>query len=245
MLKALGSDLGSMTALAVVDAELHGETAGLGNHTSTIPKSPNYSPIYESVANLTSRTRMLVIGSFYGDSVELWQNFLDPDSLIVGIDVDAKLVKIADSQGIHVRIGAEQTSSSLSEVAAEFGPFDVILDTGSHTSSHMVDCFRCLFVSALRDGGAYIVEGVDCDYRKSYRDSPVSFIDLVRALIDAMHSKKVITSGTSPRKSSPDSMLEVSVPTITPALRSIEIYQSVVIVRRTTRDLTQTSFSHQ
>ncbi|WP_131812590.1 hypothetical protein [Mycobacterium mantenii] len=232
-----------MTMLPAVDAEIHGELAELGNRTPTVRKSPNYSSIYESVVDPTSRIRMFVIGSFYGDSVEMWQKFLHPDSLIVGIDVDAKLVKVADSQGIRVRIGGEQTISSLSETAAEFGPFDVILDTGSHTSSHMVDCFRCLFVSALSDGGAYIVERVDCDYRKFYRDSPVSFIDLVRALIDAMNSK-FITSGTSLRGSNPDNVLEVSVPTVTPTLGSIEIYESIVIVRRTTPDLTQTSFSH-
>lgn len=243
MLKALGPDLGSMTTLAAVDAELHREMAELGIHTPKVQKSPNYSPIYDSVVDPTSRIRMLVIGSFYGDSVEMWQELLHPDSLIVGIDVDAKLVKIADSQGIHVRIGREQTTS-LSGTAAEFGPFDVILDTGIHTNSHMVDCFRCLFVSALSDGGAYIVERVDCDYRKSYRNSPVSFIDLVRALIDAMHSK-VTTSGTSLRGRNPGNMLAVSVPTITPTLGSIEIYETIVIVRRTTPDLTQTSVSPQ
>ncbi|CAM3412519.1 hypothetical protein MYCO108962_19205 [Mycobacterium colombiense] len=243
MLRALGPDLGSMTTLPAVHTELHGEMRESGNQTPA-RMTPNDLPVYESVVDSTSRIRMLVIGSFYGDSVEMWQEFLHPDSLIVGVDVDAKLVKIADAQGIHVRIGGDQTISSLRGTAAEFGPFDVILDTGSHTNSHMVDCFRCLFVSALGDGGAYIVDRVDCDYRNPYRNSPVSFIDLVRALIDAIHSK-VTASGTSARGSSPNNMLEVSVPRITPALGSIEIYESIVIVRRTTPDLTQTSSSHQ
>ena len=51
----------------------------------------------------------------------------------------------------------------------------------------MVDSFRCLFANALSDSGVYMVEDVDCDYWKFYRDSRVSFIDFVRALIDAMH----------------------------------------------------------
>lgn len=240
MLRALGPDLASMTTWSAVDTELHGEMAEVFNRTPRVHKLAHYLPIYESVVDRTRPIRMLEIGDFYGGSLQMWQEYLHPDSLIVGIDINSKFLKIADSGGIHVRFGGEQDVSFLREVAAEFGPFDVILDDGSHTSSHMVDSFRCLFANALSDSGVYMVEDVDCDYWTSYRDSRVSFIDLVRALIDAMHGHyQVASSETNFRVGHPDRIREVSVPAITPILGSIEIYDSIVIVRRATRDLTR------
>ncbi|ATA28878.1 SAM-dependent methyltransferase [Mycobacterium lepraemurium] len=214
-----------------MDTEVSAEIAEAGNDTPMARKSVNHLPNYESLIDPTRRIRMLVIGSFYDNSVDKRQKSLHPDSLIVGIDVDTKLLKIADSQGIHVRIGGEQGDFFLSRVAAEFGPFDIILDIGTHTSSHMVNCFRCLFMNALSEGGAYIVERVDCDYRRSYRDSRVSFMDLITALVDAMHSN-AIAAVPKFRASNPGSVVEVSVPAITEALGGIEICDSVVIVRR-------------
>jgi hypothetical protein len=253
MLRALGPDLASMTTWSAVDTELHGEMAEIFDRTPRVHKLAHYLPIYESVVDRTRPIRMLEIGSFYGGSLQMWQEYLHPDSLIVGIDINSKLLKIADSGRTHVRIGGQEDFTFLREVAAEFGPFDFILDSGSrflipvlssavgragHTSSHMVDSFRCLFANALSDSGVYMVEDVACDYWTFYRDSRVSFMDLVRALIDAMHGHyQVVASETNFRVGHPDRIQKVSVPAITPILGSIEIYDSVVVVRRATRDL--------
>lgn len=124
------------------------------NDTQQISKLAHYLPIYESVIDQTKPIRMLKIGSFYTESVRGWQEYLHPNSHIVGVDTNSKMLKIADSEGIHVRIANEEGSVAfLKEAAAEFGPFDVIVDDGSHTSSHMVDSFRCLFANFLSDGG--------------------------------------------------------------------------------------------
>lgn len=243
MLRALGPGLASMTTWSAVDTELHGEMAEVFNRTPRVHKLAHYLPIYESVVDRTRPIRMLEIGDFYEDSLQIWQEYLHPGSLIVGVDTNSNLLKIADSEGIHVRFGDEQGVSFLSAVAAEFGPFDVIRDVGSHTSSHMIDSFRRLFANALSDTGVYMVEDVDCDYWKFYRDSRVSFIDFVRALIDAMHSHYQVTTGeTNFRVGHPDRLGELSVPAITPILGAIEIYDSIVVVRRAVRDLTQSIY---
>jgi hypothetical protein len=223
--------------------DLHGEMAEVFSRTPRIHKLAHYFSIYESVVDRTRPIRMLEICGFYGGSLQMWREYLHPDSRIVGIDIDSKLLKIADSGGIHVRIGGEQDASFLREVAAEFGPFDVILDEGSHTSSHMVDSFRSLFANALSDNGLYMVEDVDCDYWTVYRDSRISFMDLVKALIDAMHCHyQVATSETNFRVGHPERLREVPVPAITPILGSIEIYDSIVVVRRAARDLTRSIY---
>lgn len=240
MLRALGPDLGAMTTWSAVDPDLRGEMAETLNRAPKVRKFAHYVPIYESVVDRTRPIRMLQIGDFYKDSLPMWQDYLHSDSLIVNIDMNSKLLKIADSGSIHVRFGGEQDVSFLRQVVAEFGPFDVILDEGSHTSSHMVDSFRLLFANALSDSGVYMVEHVHCDYWRFYRDSRVSFIDLVRALIDAMHGHyQVATSETKFRVGHPDRIRAVSVPTITPILGSIEIHDSIVVVRRAIRGLTR------
>lgn len=227
-----------MTTWPAVDTELHGEMAEVFKRTPRVHKLAHYLPIYEAVVDRARPIRMLEIGSFYGDSIQMWQEYLHPGSHIVGIDINSRLLKIADLGGINVRIAGGQHPSFLTEVATEFGPFDFILDGGSHTSSNMVSSFRYLFANALSQNGVYMVEDVHCDYWTPYRDSRVSFIDLVRALIDAMHSHyQAASDETCFRVGHPDRMREVTVPAITPILGGIEIYDSVVIVRRATRDL--------
>lgn len=250
MLEALGADLASMTTWSAVDSGLHGELAEVFNRTSRVHKFAHYLPIYESVLDRNRPIRMLEIGSFYGGSLQMWREYLHPDSLIVLLDINSRLLRIAGSEGIHVRIVGEQDVSILKAVTAEFGPFDVILDDGlsrraghaksdgGHTSSHMVNSFRSLFANALTDSGVYIIEDVYCDYWTAYRDSRVSFMDFVRALIDAMHGHyQPTTSETNFQVGHPDRLWEVSVPAITPILGSIEIYDSIVVVRRAVRDL--------
>lgn len=242
-LRVLGPDLASMSTWSAVETDLHGEMAEIFSRTPRVHKLAHYFSVYESVVDRSRPIRMLEICGFHGGSLQMWREYLHPDSRIVSVDIDSKLLKVGGSDGIHVRIGDERGAPFLTELAAEFGPFDVILDEGSHTSSHMVDSFRCLFADALHEGGLYIVEDVHCDYWTFYRDSRISFMDLVKALIDAMHGHYQVASGeTNFRVGHPDRLLEVVVPAVTPILGGIEIYDSIVIVRRATRDLTRSIY---
>lgn len=184
MLKALGRDVASGTTWSILDTELHGEAADVVDRTPRVHKLPHYSLIHECVTIRTRPIRMLEIGSFYGDSLEMWQGYLHPDSRIVMIDIDSKLVKIADSGSVHVRLGGDQNYSLLRDLAAEFGPFDLIIDAGSQSSSRMVSSFRSLFGNAMSEGGVYILGDVYCDFWTLYNS--FSFTDAVTALLDAV-----------------------------------------------------------
>lgn len=184
-LSGLGPELASSTTWSDVDTELHGETAEIVDRTPRVHELPHNLPTYESVVDRTRPIRMLEVGGFYGTSVQNWQEHLHPDSRIVGIDIDSKLVRIADAGGTHVRMCGEQGASFLSEVAAEFGPFDVIVDAGSITTSRMAASFRCLFENALTGNGVYLIDDVYCDYWTFANN--FSFTDLATALIDAAY----------------------------------------------------------
>lgn len=239
MLKALGPELASMTTWPAVDTEFHGATAHLSDR-SRPDKLAHRFPLYESVVDQSKPIRMLEIGSFYADSLKMWQQYLHHDSRVVSVDVKSRLLKIAQSGGTHVRLADEHDGCLLSETASEYGPFNVILDGGNHTSSQMVDNFRCLFANALCDNGIYIVEDVDRDYRKAFRDSHSSFIDFVRALIDAMPGHyRALTSKGKFQGNHQHQPSDGPVPMITPMLGSIEIYDSLIVVRRAARALTR------
>lgn len=182
MLKALGPDLASATIWSTAETEINSEMTEVVDRTPRVHQLQRCLPLYDSAVDRSKPIRMLEIGHVYGDSLQKWQEYLHPDSVIIGVDIDSKFVKIADAEGINIRIGGEQSTSLLREVMAEFGPFDVIIDAGSQTSSHVVSTFGHLFKNALRDNGVYVIDDVYCDYwtlRNSF-----SFTDLVGALID-------------------------------------------------------------
>jgi hypothetical protein len=239
MQNVLGTELAAPKTWSAVDTPPAGELAAIFMRTDAVHKWVHYLPVYESVIDRSRPIRMLEIGVFHGGSLRMWREYLHPKSVIVGIDIDPNCKQFDDPENnVHVRIGGQQDATFLDEVNAEFGPFDVILDDGSHMTSHMVESFRRLFGSALSDPGVYIAEDVHSNYWKSYRDSSTSFVDLVAVLVDAMHAHYTEGSGERDfRADDPSRLQKVSVPWITPMLGGIEIHDSIVVVRKTSRDL--------
>lgn len=239
MQSALGTELGAPTIWPAVDTAPTGELAAIFMNTDDVHKWVHYLPVYESVIDRSRPIRMLEIGVFHGGSLRMWREYLHPQSVIVGIDIDPNCKQFDDpDHNVHVRIGGQQDATFLDEVNSEFGPFDVILDDGSHMTSHMVESFRCLFTPALKDPGVYIAEDVHSNFWKSYRDSSMSFVDFVGVLIDAMHAHYPDAAGERDfRADHPARLRQVSVPSITPQMGSIEIHDSIVVVRKASRDL--------
>lgn len=195
MLKALGPDLASATIWSTAETEINSEMTEVVDRTPRVHQLQRCLPLYDSAVDRSKPIRMLEIGHVYGDSLQKWQEYLHPDSVIIGVDIDSKFVKIADAEGTNLRIGEEQSDSFLRDVAQEFGPFDIIIDTGSQTSSHIVNTFGCLFKNALRTNGVYLVEDVYCDYWTLYNS--FSLTDLVRALIDFGYGHYQVATSTA------------------------------------------------
>jgi hypothetical protein len=239
MRAVLGPELAAPRIWRAVDTPAEGELGAIFEKSDRVHKWLHYLPVYESVIERSRPIRMLEIGVFHGGSLQMWREYLHPQSVIVGIDIDPNCKQFDDPErNVHVRIGGQQDATFLQEVNSEFGPFDVILDDGSHMTSHMVESFRSLFASALAEPGTYIAEDVHSNYWKSYRDSPISFVDFIAVLVDAMHAHYPDAEGERKfRTGHPDRLGEVSVPRITPTLSSIEIHDSIVVVRKADRDL--------
>jgi hypothetical protein len=147
MINALGPELGREVAWAASEPPaLDGGLAGIFAETRNIHKWPNYLPIYESALPRSRPIRMLEIGVARGGSLQMWRRYLHPESLIVGIDIDPETKQFDNPvRQIHVRVGSQVDTEFLQTVIDEFGPFDAILDDGSHMNSHIAETFRYLF----------------------------------------------------------------------------------------------------
>ena len=180
--------------------------------------------------------RMLEIGVYKGASVRMWREYLHPESVIVGLDIDEACKQYErPDENLHVRIG-DQSDSSVRRLVDEFGPFDLILDDGSHMSSHMVASFNHLFLEGLKSPGVYVVEDTHTNFWKGFRDRKYSFVDLCKDLVDFMHCHYVDhQSELFFRRSGKDALASLSVPRICAEIDEIRFKDSLVIIHKKTR----------
>ncbi len=170
-----------------------------------IHKNDTYIPVYNTTfAPYRDRPiRMLEIGVSRGGSLEMWRKYFSPDSVIVGIDSNRACGQFNDPpRNLHVRVGFQQDTTFLQSVTDEFGPFDIILDDGSHLPSPTLASFQHLFAHGLVDGGVYLVEDLWFCYMpvgKTDGEQDIGqvmnpefsgcppFVEVVKHLIDVMH----------------------------------------------------------
>ena len=237
MLKALGPELSTEVTWTASDAPApDGELASIFAETANIHKMLHYLPAYESALSpFRSRPiKMLEIGVARGGSLQMWRRYLHPESTIVGVDIDPTTRQFDDPpRRTHVRIGSQTDISFLRDVVNELGPFDVILDDGSHMNSHIAQTFRHLFPYGLAPGGVYVVEDLHSNYWRPYRDIPMSFADLTKWLIDAMHAHYQ-TAGRELdfRAGDPHRVTELRVPLATTLVEKVEFYDSIAVIHR-------------
>jgi hypothetical protein len=237
MREALGPELSAEVRWAASDAPApDGEMASIFAETENIHKLRHYLPVYESALSaFRSRPiRMLEIGIGRGGSMQMWRRYLHPESVIVGIDIEPTVRRFDDpSRRLHVRIGSQQDISFLHSVVSELGPFDVILDDGSHMTSHMVNTFRYLFPNGLASGGLYMVEDICANYWTPYRDNPMSFVDFTKWLVDAMHAHYQVAQGEyNFREDGSRRSTALSVPLATTLIEKVEFYDSIALIHR-------------
>jgi hypothetical protein len=147
--------------------------------TDKNPGFHNYGKYYERyLSPLRSKPlRYLEIGVLNGGSLRAMREYFHNARTIVGVDINPNAAVHEDAgKGMYVRVGNAHDEAFLRRVSEELGPFDVILDDGSHYREDMIFSFLCLF-PLLRNGGVYIVEDTIC-----IRDDMSFFTSLTRHL---------------------------------------------------------------
>ena len=256
----LGPDLGAEVTWEKTDARMEGPLAELLRAGQwDVNKMAHYLPVYESAFGDRDRpVRMLEIGVNLGGSLEWWRDyFTHPESVIVGIDYNQSCAQFADpDRNIHVRIGKQQDRDFLIGLVNEFGAFDIVLDDGSHIPSFTLKSFQTLF-PRLVDDGVYIVEDLHTCYSKGCaepfpednpefagaNDGSPQFIHFVAELMDVMHAHhRQIPDGDGVDTLEPGNPIQrqsFQVPLATTIVKSIEMHDSIVVIRRGRNELTR------
>jgi hypothetical protein len=102
-----------------------------------------------------------------GASLRMWKEFF-PLARIIGLDIHDKS-RLAEDRITIVR-GNQADKVFLERIAAEHGPFDVVIDDGSHWCKHVIASFEALFPH-VTDGGIYAIEDLQTSYWETYGGS--------------------------------------------------------------------------
>ena len=155
-------------------------------NTDKSSKIHDYCVKYEKLLQFdrASKHKMLEIGILNGASLSMWSEYY-PNAQIVGLDINADCKKYA-KDNIKVEIGNQSDVTFLKYVAAKHGPFDLIVDDGSHIQEHVIISFESLFPHVV-PGGIYIVEDTVTSYWPSHNGGlrkPSSMVEYFKDLID-------------------------------------------------------------
>lgn len=208
--------------------------------TDNLHKWHHYFDIYSRhLAGFRSKpVRMLEIGVFRGGSLRMWKKYFHPDSIIVGIDVDKSCQDLGSpADNIHVRIGSQADPDFLAAVNAEFGPFDIILDDGSHKTHHQIASFGALFRDALKDGGCYMVEDVHSNYWVKHVDSEETFVELCKSMVDIIYEPYLNHTEPQFRRGHTDALQELELSYLAANLAGVSFYDSILVIDKKLRSL--------
>lgn len=156
---------------------------------------------------------LLEIGILRGASLRMWRDYF-PRARIVGLDLDPPPIELP---GVELVAGDQSDAAVLTTVASR-GPFDVVIDDGSHIGAHIEASFRALF-PAVEPGGWYVIEDMQTAYRTDYGggppDHPGTSVAQVKAMVDAVNREWVGEAADG-----------------LPAIRSLHVYDKIAFIEK-------------
>lgn len=129
---------------------------------------------------------LLEIGVYDGGSLEMWQDYFNPGSRIIGIDIDERCRRLA-GEYISIHIGDQSDRRFWQQFKMHTSEIDIIVDDGGHKpDQQIITLEECL--PLLKPGGVYICEDVHgIDHY---------FLDYVYGLVKSMNQYNTISEYT-------------------------------------------------
>jgi hypothetical protein len=126
-----------------------------------------YTPWLEPYRHVPG-LKILEIGARDGKSLTLWDKYFTNASLILGLAYKAGTDKLPGrlvgmKHNVSLYYGDQSELESM-RALAEYGPFDIIIDDGSHVPEHVVFSLFSLWDRAVKPGGLYVIEDIETSY---------------------------------------------------------------------------------
>nr|CAA12021.1 SnogY [Streptomyces nogalater] len=187
-----------MTALSTLTPDL-GELAvryGSDKWASFHWYTPHYDHHFRPLRNTPVRVLEIGVGGYEeydgGGSLKMWKRYFRR-GLIHGLDIVDK-TRLSEPR-LTVLTGDQNDPETLERIVREHGPFDVVIDDGSHVNQHVHTSFRTLFPH-LRSGGLYVIEDLQTSYWPEFggtdgpNAAPDTSLGLVKQLLDDLHHQE-------------------------------------------------------
>jgi hypothetical protein len=163
-----------------------------------------YAPLYERHFGPFREGRIKIleigVGGYQfphsgGASLKMWKHFFRR-GLVYGLDVFDK--SDIDEPRLRTFRGNQSDARFLHKLARNIGPFDIIVDDGSHLSPDVTAAFRALFPH-LRPGGIYVIEDLQTSYWPGWAGDSKDLNNLktsmgfLKNLVDGLHYQERLT----------------------------------------------------
>ena len=206
----------------------------ISNDLDKASTSHNYTKLYsiyfDPIRN--AKLKIFEIGIGRGGSLKMWKEFF-PHAEITGMDIDDARHMAEDR--INIYHGDQTDLNLLNKINEKHGPFDIIIDDGSHIDECTKISFEHLF-PLLKQGGLYIIEDLHtCYWNKGKKENEVLFMDTLKKLLDDVNSSG--KSGTGDvRKDGDDGLYNLKTrPEMTWWEKNVEFlhaYRSIVFIKK-------------
>jgi demethylmacrocin O-methyltransferase len=150
------------------------------------------------------------IGGFAADlgggSLRMWKRLFHRGT-IFGLDLFDK--SALDQQRLTTLVGDQGDADALVAIARRYGPFDIVIDDGSHENAHVRTSFDALFPH-VRDGGLYVIEDLQTAYFPRFGGTagavagPDTSVGLLKRLLDDIHFSEQEPTGAAPTPTQSD-----------------------------------------
>lgn len=134
-----------------------------------------------------------------GASLRMWKAYF-PNARIIGLDIEDKS-RLAEDR-ITIVQGDQGDRALLERLALEHGPFDAVIDDGSHRCRHVIASFEALFPH-VTDDGIYAIEDLQTSYWETYGgssgpDRRGTSMTMLQALVDGINHAEYDIPGYEP-----------------------------------------------
>lgn len=180
----------------------------------------------------TKPIKLLEIGIQDGYSLKMWKDYF-PQGTIHGLDINN--CKHFTEDRVVIFQGSQADVGTLREINELAGPFDIIIDDGSHMNADMLLSFETLF-PLLPTQGMYVIEDLHaCYWKKSHGTGDPVMVDRLKVLIDDICARGK-TGIADPAKAHDDTFYRQHLlGDITPEedqFRALHVYRSIAFIEK-------------
>jgi hypothetical protein len=149
----------------------------------------------------------------------MWAEYFDK-AKIFGIDCFEKKLQLGPR--VTLLRGSQDDPGFLAKISRDHGPFEIVIDDGSHHPAHVVASFHGLFAS-VSDGGFYVIEDAQAAYWPSFGGSVDGShtIALVRSVFELLNHSEI-----------PIENPDFAAPLFAKTIRSFQAYHNLLIFEK-------------